>query len=168
MNPYSKVTKRVSRITCVASLLPYFTTLFYFTGSLCSNSFEFSFLFYWVIVFTKGQIQTPPYRFLARHGGYAWVQTQATLVYGNRDSRPQAVVCVHTCLRYKKSDKRSFGTQLQFCLIPHFRLIVKLRTGIKSSSSVKLKHQPLVWPSAHWLRLPRHHERCPTSGCRKI
>lgn len=56
-------------------------------------------LFVIVSVLTKGQIQTPPYRFLARHGGHAWVQTQATLVYGNRDSRPQAVVCVHTCLR---------------------------------------------------------------------
>lgn len=54
-------------------------------------------------VFAKGQVQTPPYRFIARSGGYAWVQTQATLVYGSsRDSsKPQAVVCVHTCIRFE-------------------------------------------------------------------
>lgn len=67
-------------------------------------------------MFAKGQVQTPPYRFLARRGGYAWVQTQATLVYGSsRDStKPQAVVCVHTCLGYALIlflSSHSFGTQ---------------------------------------------------------
>ncbi|EFX64305.1 hypothetical protein DAPPUDRAFT_13455, partial [Daphnia pulex] len=52
-------------------------------------------------MFAKGQMQVPAYRFLAKQGGYAWVQTQATLVvYGqNRHFRTEAVVCVHTCLR---------------------------------------------------------------------
>nr|CAH0111076.1 unnamed protein product [Daphnia galeata] len=48
---------------------------------------------------TKGQIQTPPYRFLAKQGGYAWVQTQATVVsVSNQYFRSQAVVCIHTRL----------------------------------------------------------------------
>uniref|UniRef100_A0A0N8B4K9 Hypoxia-inducible factor 1-alpha n=1 Tax=Daphnia magna TaxID=35525 RepID=A0A0N8B4K9_9CRUS len=77
-------------------------------------------------MFTKGQIQTPPYRFLARHGGYAWVQTQATLVYGNRDSRPQAVVCVHTCLsEIEDGDQILFASQAE-------------------SSPISLAHRPLA------------------------
>jgi hypoxia-inducible factor 1 alpha len=52
------------------------------------------------LVLTKGQIQTPPYRFLAKQGGYAWVQTQATVVsVSNQYFRSQAVVCIHTRLR---------------------------------------------------------------------
>ena len=64
-------------------------------------TFALHILFFFALVFAKGQVETPPYRFLARRGGYVWVQTQATLVYGSsRDSnKPQAVVCVHTCLR---------------------------------------------------------------------
>ncbi|XP_057377144.1 hypoxia-inducible factor 1-alpha-like isoform X2 [Daphnia carinata] len=77
-------------------------------------------------MFTKGQIQTPPYRFLARHGGYAWIQTQATLVYGNRDSRPQAVVCVHTCLsEIEDGDQILFANQAE-------------------TSTISLAHRPLV------------------------
>ena len=57
------------------------------------------------LVITKGQIQTPPYRFLAKQGGYAWVQTQATVVsVSNQYFRSQAVVCIHTrlrCVRYR-------------------------------------------------------------------
>ena len=59
----------------------------------------FFFFFLLIIVLAKGQIVTPNYRFLARNGGYAWVKTQASVVYGSRDSRPQAVVCVHMVLR---------------------------------------------------------------------
>nr|CAG4645455.1 EOG090X0484 [Lynceus sp. MCZ IZ 141354] len=49
-------------------------------------------------LFAKGQSQSPTYRFLARNGGYVWIETQATLLYGAKDSRPQAVVCVHYVL----------------------------------------------------------------------
>lgn len=49
-------------------------------------------------MFTKGQTQTTPYRFMSRLGGYAWMQTQATVIYGARESKPQSIVCFHSCL----------------------------------------------------------------------
>ncbi|XP_075222186.1 HIF-1 transcription factor component sima [Lycorma delicatula] len=46
-------------------------------------------------LFSKGQSQTGRYRFLAYGGGYAWVLTQATLIYNNKAHKPQSVVCVN-------------------------------------------------------------------------
>ena len=43
---------------------------------------------------------TDRYRFLAKHGGYVWVTTQATIIYNNRTHRPESIVCVHYVLRY--------------------------------------------------------------------
>jgi hypoxia-inducible factor 1 alpha len=48
-------------------------------------------------VISKGQIETPRYRFLARTGGYAWVVTQATIVYEKQ--KPQSVVCINYIIR---------------------------------------------------------------------
>ncbi|CAG9105503.1 unnamed protein product [Plutella xylostella] len=49
-------------------------------------------------VFSKGQCETGQYRFLAKAGGYAWVQTQATLVT-DKQQKPVAVVCVNHLIR---------------------------------------------------------------------
>nr|CAD7396061.1 unnamed protein product [Timema cristinae] len=46
-------------------------------------------------MFSKGQCETDSYRFLAKNGGYVWVLTQATLLYGNRGQKPNSVVCVN-------------------------------------------------------------------------
>nr|CAH0104672.1 unnamed protein product [Daphnia galeata] len=64
---------------------------------------------------TKGQIQTPPYRFLAKQGGYAWVQTQATMMsVPNRHIRSQAIVCIHTRLsNIEEGDQILFFGQAQ-------------------------------------------------------
>ncbi|XP_017778701.1 PREDICTED: hypoxia-inducible factor 1-alpha-like isoform X2 [Nicrophorus vespilloides] len=45
-------------------------------------------------LFSKGQTETSRYRFLAKTGGYAWVLTQATLIY-DKNQKPQSVVCVN-------------------------------------------------------------------------
>lgn len=50
-------------------------------------------------VFSKGQCQTGRFRFLACRGGYVWVMTQATLLYGAKGHKPQSVVCVHFVIR---------------------------------------------------------------------
>lgn len=50
------------------------------------------------ILFSKGQCETEYYRFLAKHGGYVWILTQATLIYENNSSKPQCVVCVNYVL----------------------------------------------------------------------
>ncbi|XP_055543814.1 protein similar [Wyeomyia smithii] len=44
-------------------------------------------------VISKGQSETARYRFLARTGGYAWVVTQATLIYDKQ--KPHSIVCVN-------------------------------------------------------------------------
>ncbi|CAG5134818.1 unnamed protein product, partial [Candidula unifasciata] len=49
-------------------------------------------------LFSKGQTMTGSYRFLARHGGYIWVVTQATIINNSRTQKPQSVVCVHYVL----------------------------------------------------------------------
>ncbi|XP_053670565.1 protein similar [Anopheles nili] len=47
-------------------------------------------------VISKGQSETSRYRFLAKTGGYAWVVTQATVVYDKQ--KPHSVVCVNYVL----------------------------------------------------------------------
>uniref|UniRef100_A0A182KEL3 PAS_3 domain-containing protein n=1 Tax=Anopheles christyi TaxID=43041 RepID=A0A182KEL3_9DIPT len=46
---------------------------------------------------SKGQSETSRYRFLAKTGGYAWVVTQATVIYDKQ--KPHSVVCVNYVLR---------------------------------------------------------------------
>ncbi|XP_023722628.1 protein similar isoform X5 [Cryptotermes secundus] len=47
-------------------------------------------------LFSKGQCETGIYRFLAKNGGYVWVLTQATLIYGSKTGqKPHSVVCVN-------------------------------------------------------------------------
>ncbi|XP_059058214.1 hypoxia-inducible factor 1-alpha-like [Achroia grisella] len=45
-------------------------------------------------LFSKGQCETGQYRFLAKTGGYVWVQTQATLIT-DKQQKPVSVVCVN-------------------------------------------------------------------------
>lgn len=51
-------------------------------------------------MFSKGQCETGIYRFLAKNGGYVWVLTQATLIYGHKPGqKPHSVVCVNFVVR---------------------------------------------------------------------
>uniref|UniRef100_A0A182P6K8 PAS_3 domain-containing protein n=1 Tax=Anopheles epiroticus TaxID=199890 RepID=A0A182P6K8_9DIPT len=54
-----------------------------------------------VPVISKGQSETSRYRFLAKTGGYAWVVTQATVIYDKQ--KPHSVVCVNYVLRHHVS-----------------------------------------------------------------
>ncbi|XP_034960214.1 hypoxia-inducible factor 1-alpha isoform X1 [Zootoca vivipara] len=49
-------------------------------------------------MFAKGQVTTGQYRMLAKHGGYVWLETQATVIYNNKNSQPQCIVCVNYVL----------------------------------------------------------------------
>lgn len=51
-------------------------------------------------VLVKGQVSTSPYRFLASGGGFVWAETQATVLYNNKTSHAEAVVCLNFVLRY--------------------------------------------------------------------
>lgn len=46
-------------------------------------------------VISKGQARTDCYRFLAAGGGYAWVLTEATVIYNNSTNQPVSIVCVN-------------------------------------------------------------------------
>ncbi|XP_034834052.1 uncharacterized protein [Maniola hyperantus] len=45
-------------------------------------------------LFSKGQCETGQYRFLAKTGGYSWVQTQATVIT-DKQQKPISVICVN-------------------------------------------------------------------------
>ncbi|KAF6732394.1 Hypoxia-inducible factor 1-alpha [Oryzias melastigma] len=47
---------------------------------------------------SKGQVSTSHYRFLANNGGYVWAETQATVLYSNKTSQPEAIVCLNFIL----------------------------------------------------------------------
>lgn len=47
---------------------------------------------------SKGQVSTGCYRFLTNRGGYVWAQTQATVLYNNKTSQPEAIVCLNFIL----------------------------------------------------------------------
>ncbi|XP_059208700.1 hypoxia inducible factor 1 subunit alpha a [Centropristis striata] len=56
-------------------------------------------------LFAKGQVSTGQYRMLAKRGGYVWVETQATVIYNNKNSQPQCVVCVNFVLSGIQEEK---------------------------------------------------------------
>ncbi|XP_060903216.1 hypoxia inducible factor 1 subunit alpha, like isoform X2 [Labrus mixtus] len=47
---------------------------------------------------SKGQVSTSCYRFLTNSGGFVWAQTQATVLYNSKTSKPEAVVCLNFIL----------------------------------------------------------------------
>lgn len=51
-------------------------------------------------VLVKGQVTTKYYRMLAKHGGWVWVQSYATIVHNSRSSRPHCIVSVNYVLTY--------------------------------------------------------------------
>ncbi|KAK3096890.1 hypothetical protein FSP39_004473 [Pinctada imbricata] len=46
----------------------------------------------------KGQVTTKYYRFLAKDGGWYWIQSYATIVHNSRSSRPHCIVSVNYVL----------------------------------------------------------------------
>ncbi|KAF7705513.1 endothelial PAS domain-containing protein 1 [Silurus meridionalis] len=47
---------------------------------------------------TKGQVVSGHYRMLSKHGGYVWMETHGTVLYNNRNSQPQCIVCINYVL----------------------------------------------------------------------
>ncbi|XP_068189449.1 single-minded homolog 1-A [Antennarius striatus] len=50
------------------------------------------------LLLVKGQVTTKYYRFLAKQGGWVWVQSYATIVHNTRSSRPHCIVSVNYVL----------------------------------------------------------------------
>ncbi|XP_078287340.1 hypoxia-inducible factor 3-alpha-like [Rhinoraja longicauda] len=47
---------------------------------------------------SKGQVISPQYRFLAKNGGYIWLETQATTIYSGDHLKPESIVCINFVL----------------------------------------------------------------------
>uniref|UniRef100_H2VC06 Single-minded homolog 1-like n=1 Tax=Takifugu rubripes TaxID=31033 RepID=H2VC06_TAKRU len=60
------------------------------------------------LLLVKGQVTTKYYRFLAKQGGWVWVQSYATIVHNSRSSRPHCIVSVN----YVLTDTEYKGMQL--------------------------------------------------------
>ncbi|KAF6205739.1 hypothetical protein GE061_019912 [Apolygus lucorum] len=50
------------------------------------------------VLLFKGQVTTKYYRFLAKDGGWVWMQSYATIVHNSRSSRPHCIVSVNYVL----------------------------------------------------------------------
>uniref|UniRef100_A0A8B9S7I4 SIM bHLH transcription factor 1 n=1 Tax=Apteryx owenii TaxID=8824 RepID=A0A8B9S7I4_APTOW len=104
-------------------------------------------------VLVKGQVTTKYYRFLAKHGGWVWVQSYATIVHNSRSSRPHCIVSVN----YVLTDTEYKGLQLSLDQVtatkPAFSYanstptITDNRKGSKSRlSSTKSKSRTSPYP----------------------
>ncbi|XP_078618035.1 single-minded homolog 2-like isoform X1 [Branchiostoma floridae x Branchiostoma japonicum] len=60
------------------------------------------------LLLMKGQVTTKYYRFMAKNGGWVWIQSYATIVHNSRSSRPHCIVSVN----YVLSDLETKDLQL--------------------------------------------------------
>ncbi|KAG7167288.1 Hypoxia-inducible factor 1-alpha-like [Homarus americanus] len=93
---------------------------------------------------SKGQVETGRYRFLARGGGYVWLVTQATLIHGPKDHKPQYVVCLNYVVRHTLSQQAHTPSQAYTVTAASHTL-----TGIH-------RHSSLTHPYRHTLSQQPH------------
>ncbi|XP_071213136.1 hypoxia-inducible factor 1-alpha-like isoform X2 [Salvelinus alpinus] len=67
------------------------------------------------ILLSKGQVCTSLYRFLAKSGGFVWAETQATVIYNNKTSQPEAVVCLNFILSVVEEADVVFSVEQTGC-----------------------------------------------------
>ncbi|XP_072548088.1 hypoxia inducible factor 1 subunit alpha, like isoform X2 [Salminus brasiliensis] len=67
------------------------------------------------ILFSKGQVCTSQYRFLAKNGGFVWIETQATIIYSSKTSQPEAVVCLNFILSGVEQADTVFSVEQTRC-----------------------------------------------------
>ncbi|KAK7122628.1 hypothetical protein R3I94_019668 [Phoxinus phoxinus] len=100
----------------------------------------------------KGQVVSGQYRMLAKHGGYVWVETQATVIYNNRNSQPQCIICINYVLSSVEEESLIFSLDQTEALFKpyHMRSMGELfsQGGASSVSEAqdilftKLKEEP--------------------------
>ncbi|XP_030629857.1 endothelial PAS domain-containing protein 1 isoform X2 [Chanos chanos] len=101
---------------------------------------------------TKGQVVSGRYRMLAKHGGYVWMETQATVIYNSRNSQPQCIVCINNVLSNIEEKSVIFSMdQTEALFKPHRMLDMGEIFGQNGAGSVpeagnmlftKLKEEP--------------------------
>ncbi|XP_059388274.1 endothelial PAS domain-containing protein 1-like isoform X1 [Carassius carassius] len=100
----------------------------------------------------KGQVVSGQYRMLAKHGGYVWMETQATVIYNNRNSQPQCIICINYVLSSVEEQSVIFSLDQTECLFKPYHMCNMgelFRQGGASSVSeaedilfTKLKEEP--------------------------
>ncbi|XP_022053770.2 hypoxia inducible factor 1 subunit alpha, like isoform X1 [Acanthochromis polyacanthus] len=68
-----------------------------------------------ITLLSKGQMTTSYYRFLANSGGFVWAETQATVLYSNKTSQPEAVVCLNFILSSVEQPDVIFSIEQNRC-----------------------------------------------------
>ncbi|KAL2099025.1 hypothetical protein ACEWY4_005505 [Coilia grayii] len=86
-------------------------------------------------LFAKGQVCTGQYRMLAKRGGFVWVETQATVIYNNKNSQPQCVVCVNYVLSGVEQQKLVLSLE-QTC-------VHRVKQERQEEPSCEVQHCPL-------------------------
>ncbi|KAI5626719.1 hypoxia-inducible factor 3-alpha isoform X2 [Silurus asotus] len=97
------------------------------------------------ILLSKGQVCTSRYRFLAKNGGFVWTETQATVLYNNKTSQPEAVVCLNFILSAVEEADTVFSVEQTRCDMTLDKLhLIKVEDSedemSSSSSSSELFH----------------------------
>ncbi|KAL7853733.1 hypothetical protein AOLI_G00205770 [Acnodon oligacanthus] len=93
----------------------------------------------------KGQVCTGKYRLLQKHGGYVWVETDATVVYNIRTEKPESIVCINYVLSGVEMPDVVFSLeQTQRLLKPQDSLQPKVYTSLITTSSTTDKHTSSV------------------------
>ncbi|XP_063061742.1 hypoxia inducible factor 1 subunit alpha, like isoform X2 [Engraulis encrasicolus] len=78
---------------------------------------------------SKGQVCTKHYRFLAKHGGFVWAETKATVIYNSKTSQPEAVVCLNFILSgVEQADIVFSSEQTRTASLPALPEAVKVET----------------------------------------
>lgn len=58
---------------------------------------------------SKGQVTSSQYRFLAKSGGYIWLETQATTIYSGDLQKPESIVCINFVLSAVEDEELVFS-----------------------------------------------------------
>uniref|UniRef100_A0AAY4CEV6 Uncharacterized protein n=1 Tax=Denticeps clupeoides TaxID=299321 RepID=A0AAY4CEV6_9TELE len=82
---------------------------------------------------SKGQVESPLYRMLAKRGGYVWVKTQGTVIFATRSSQPQGIICINQVLSWEGS---------RICLSRLCRSNVEERTVLFSLAQMEAVFRP--------------------------
>ncbi|XP_028320579.1 hypoxia inducible factor 1 subunit alpha, like isoform X2 [Gouania willdenowi] len=99
------------------------------------------------MLLAKGQVTTSQYRFLANGGGYVWAETQATVLYNNKTSQAEAIVCLNFILSSVEQQDVVFSVEQTRCGQPKaeqlpLKACVNDEEDNAASLFIKLKEKP--------------------------
>uniref|UniRef100_A0A8C6Y7R6 Hypoxia inducible factor 3 subunit alpha n=1 Tax=Naja naja TaxID=35670 RepID=A0A8C6Y7R6_NAJNA len=90
-----------------------------------------------LVVLSKGQAVTGQYRFLARNGGYIWIQTEATVISSSKNSQPESIVCIHFVLSQVEENGLVLSLEQTDRQGEHRRLPPPCLEGLDSDSALE-------------------------------